>query len=627
MSWTMLRNNEHFSCLLIALAVFSSSVTKPTVSFLAPEPIPKPKPISTTILLQPNCNYFCCSTNFAKECFVLFSSSNFGRLVDESTNDMSTLSSNDDDSYTVQQLTIDRRPHEQRTKGPRTARRTNHAFRFLYRNSLHLHHNVTAFEYLTRFYSKTEVLEMNRTFPPLLDLNVSRHVHPKIRFLQETLLLSSSSDIKYKNIKYIESNNNSNNTDVVTDGTESSFAMNLSQFEIPPQYFGARLEKTIAPRHAFLVYNNLPHGLSLLRREEEKDNISIRLHDFLLSCRKTKQFCALCNQWRKEQEQQKRKKLGIGTKRSHHTVIQHNIEQITPKQIEAFDFIFGKGLMVAARNELVQKDNNWPLKHINITSTEILKLLIQHGANPLERDIRGVTLLHWAAGTGNLEAFKALLHYFPNGLIEMAERDSSTPLHWAAAGANSKEFGTGGHYNLCQYILSECDRGKNHSLQKHKTVSSAKDIVNQRTKDGNSPLMWAAWSGSMDTVKLMVRYRAEWNLCNRNGCTVAHWAASGGSLKVCQYLAEVVGVDFFVKNLGGNTPLTHAVAFGRVDVIQWLRERAMVLEEDNDDLIAKQLAADFASWSGEHAGKDTVRRKQVLKLFEDDYWELIGNGE
>ena len=37
--------------------------------------------------------------------------------------------------------------------------------------------------------------------------------------------------------------------------------------------------------------------------------------------------------------------------------------------------------------------------------------------------------------------------------------------------------------------------------------------------------------------------------------------------------------------------MTHAVAFGRVDVIQWLRERAMVLEEDNDDLIAKQLVS------------------------------------
>ena len=227
---------------------------------------------------------------------------------------------------------------------------------------------------------------------------------------------------------------------------------------------GARLEKTIAPRHAFLVYQNLTHGASLLRREDADSNLPFR--DFLVSCRKTKRFCALCNKWRKEQGEENH--------------VTSDIEQITSKQIEAFDFIFNRGLMAATRNEMVQEDNNWPLEHINITSTEIIKLLIQHGANPLERDVRGTTLLHWAAGTGNLETFKALLPFFPNGFLEKTERDHSSVLHWASAGANGREFGTGGHCHLCQYILSQCD---------DTTAESAKDLVNQLTKDGNSPLM------------------------------------------------------------------------------------------------------------------------------------------
>ena len=53
----------------------------------------------------------------------------------------------------------------------------------------------------------------------------------------------------------------------------------------------------------------------------------------------------------------------------------------------------------------------------------------------------------------------------------------------------------------------------------------------------------------------------------------------------------MVGVNFFVPNFGGNTPLTHAVAFGRVDVVRWLRECAAALEEDGDQLIAKQLVS------------------------------------
>ena len=477
----------------------------------------------------------------------------------------STLSLSENDagmssSLAGDEMEVDRRPFEQRTKGPRSARRMNHGFRYLYRTTSHEHEDISAFDYLTQFYSEQEVLEMNRTFPPLLDLNVSRHVHPKIRFLQETILADDGSNAEAYSIY-----NNRNATS----------AMTLSQFEIPAQYFGARLEKTIAPSHAFLVYMDLPHGLPLLAEKKNNKNdpkggrnrATTRWHDFLLSCRRTKQFCALCNEWQREKEE----KLGDdSTPRS----------RITSGQIEAFQFIFGRGLLAAARDELVQSNNTWPLEHINITSKEVLQLLIQHGANPLEKDTRGTTLLHWAAGTGNLEAFETLLPYFPDKLLSKTERDGATPLHWATAGANSKEFGTGGHYQLCQYLLSQCE--------KEMTIST-KELVNQQTKDGNTPLMWAAWSSSLDTVKLMVRHRAKWDLSNRNGCTVAHWAASGGNLEVCKYLGEIVGVDFFAPNHGGNTPLTHAVAFGRLDVVQWLRERAAALEDDQDDIIAKQL--------------------------------------
>ena len=483
------------------------------------------------------------------------------------------------------EIEVDRRPFEQRTKGPRSARRMNHGFRYLYRTTSHLHEDVSAFDYLSQFYSETEVLEMNRTFPPLLDLNVSRHVHPKIRFLQETILADDGSNLDLNAIYNMRN---------------ETVAMNLSQFEIPSQYFGARLEKTIAPSHAFLVYMDLPHGLPLLveKTANKKGRSTTRWQEFMLSCRRTKQFCALCNEWQREKEEKSNDSMPPS--------------RITSGQIEAFQFIFGRGLLAAARDELVQSNNTWPLEHINITSKEILQLLIQHGANPLERDTRGTTLLHWAAGTGNLEAFETLLPYFPEKLLSKTERDGATPLHWACAGANSKEFGTGGHYELCQYLLSQCEK---------EMAISTKQLVNEQTKDGNTPLMWAAWSSSLDTVKLMVRHRAKWDLCNRNGCTVAHWAASGGNLEVCKYLGEIVGVDFFAPNHGGNTPLTHAVAFGRLDVVQWLRERAAALEADEDDIIAKQLAADFATWKDEQSGSDAAQRKKILKLFDDDYWD------
>jgi hypothetical protein len=50
------------------------------------------------------------------------------------------------------------------------------------------------------------------------------------------------------------------------------------------------------------------------------------------------------------------------------------------------------------------------------------------------------------------------------------------------------------------------------------------------------------------------------------------------------------------------------VAFGRVDVVKWLRQ-----EMKDDDLTALELAQDFVLWTD---GEGT--RKQVLSLFQMD---------
>jgi len=129
--------------------------------------------------------------------------------------------------------------------------------------------------------------------------------------------------------------------------------------------------------------------------------------------------------------------------------------------------------------------------------------------------------------------------------------------------------------------------------------------------------MWAAWSRSLDVVKLLIRNRADAiNVANRNGCTVAHWAASGGSLEVCRFLAELVNVNFETENHAGNTPLDHAVAYRRVDVVRWLKEDLGV--NDNNGK-AMALALDFVNWAdmGLVSSTDESQRRQVYDLFLD----------
>jgi ankyrin repeat protein len=166
---------------------------------------------------------------------------------------------------------------------------------------------------------------------------------------------------------------------------------------------------------------------------------------------------------------------------------------------------------------------------------------------------------------------------------------------------------------VCNYLLRLC--------KQYEQLMSERKLINSQTKDGNTVLMWAAWSQSLDVVKLLVRSRADTSTCNRNGCSVAHWAASGGSLAVCKYLKEIANVDFSAENFAGNTPLSHAVAYGRVDVVRWLREELKV--EDNDGS-AQNLAMDFVNWvdSGFGLGeeKDSERRK-VFDLFQEWTYE------
>jgi ankyrin repeat protein len=54
---------------------------------------------------------------------------------------------------------------------------------------------------------------------------------------------------------------------------------------------------------------------------------------------------------------------------------------------------------------------------------------------------------------------------------------------------------------------------------------------------------------------------------------------------VCQYLNDIMGVDFTVPNHGGNTPLSHAEAFGRSEVVEWLCE--FVTNPNSDDALKR----------------------------------------
>jgi ankyrin repeat protein len=84
-------------------------------------------------------------------------------------------------------------------------------------------------------------------------------------------------------------------------------------------------------------------------------------------------------------------------------------------------------------------------------------------------------------------------------------------------------------------------------------------------------------------------------------------------------------VDFSIPNHAGNTPLSHAVAFGRDNVVKWLLEDPSQQVSRVDDVMALSLAQDFVHWTNGNVKK----RTEVLNLFfqeedEDEFDTMDG---
>mmetsp|Transcript_45978 Transcript_45978/g.92792 ORF Transcript_45978/g.92792 Transcript_45978/m.92792 type:complete len:342 (+) Transcript_45978:38-1063(+) len=222
----------------------------------------------------------------------------------------------------------------------------------------------------------------------------------------------------------------------------------------------------------------------------------------------------------------------------------------------------------------------------------MVNLLVQHGANPnpAGHPARGLkhgqtSLLHWACGCGNLDAARALAALPPFSttsqgaqLSQLRDASGATLLHWAAAGVRAHAFGSGGHPEVCAWLLE-----------------SGVD-ANAATSNGNTVLMWSVWGGNQRTAALLVGAGADPLATNANRCGVSHWAAGGsGGAALCSWLRGECKVNFRLRNGEFNLPLTKAVAHKRYDVVNWL------LEDDSESVQVGEDVDSEHSWEAAYA--------------------------
>ena len=77
-------------------------------------------------------------------------------------------------------------------------------------------------------------------------------------------------------------------------------------------------------------------------------------------------------------------------------------------------------------------------------------------------------------------------------------------------------------------------------------------------------------------MRTLLAAGADAHVANDRGCTCAHWAAAGGDTDTLAYLRDVCRVDLRTPNAAGHTPLEHACAYKRTDIVSWLVSEEVV---------------------------------------------------
>lgn len=174
----------------------------------------------------------------------------------------------------------------------------------------------------------------------------------------------------------------------------------------------------------------------------------------------------------------------------------------------------------------------------NPDAADVVRLLVEKGANPMARDQFARTPLHVAAAAGNAAVIKALLTLPPKKKESGMGEPSFMNLPKSQGSTTENE-------NSISQVLSDI-----------KTMSVFPD-----TSDGygRTPMHWAAIAGSVDCVKILIDIgNAEFELRDLWGMTPLHYAAAADADSVVEELVAVRSARTDVENNYCETPLVVA---------------------------------------------------------------------
>jgi hypothetical protein len=240
------------------------------------------------------------------------------------------------------------------------------------------------------------------------------------------------------------------------------------------------------------------------------------------------------------------------------------------------------------------------------------------------RDRHGSSLLHYAAGSGDLEICRFLLNISTTAkeessvLLEaQSSNNSRAALYWAARNGRTK---------TCRLLAEALNRKREPAQQQEYEATRTGDdtiihtssiaLVDIVAKGEVTPLQLAVWQCHLTTAKCLVEeFHANPHFVNAWGCSVAHWLGkcppsenddddeSENQRQYCDWLFQHHRIPHDIPNHHGQTPLHKAAYAGNFVVARYLVFELQVLDTVRDhqgngaaDCAEKSQQLEMAKW-------------------------------
>lgn len=214
-------------------------------------------------------------------------------------------------------------------------------------------------------------------------------------------------------------------------------------------------------------------------------------------------------------------------------------------------FFINNGICI---NEVLDDGSSFLKDAVTWGRIDRIAFLLEHGANPNQSDLEGLTPLHWAVFTLNNQIIELLIKNHAD--LNAKDKKGLAPLHLSISL---------GH------------------IESTKILIDAHADINQQDARGVAPLHLAVIAKHSEIVELLIQKKVDVNLKLKNGNSVLHIAVNDGSVKIVQLLIEGKA-DVNQTNAVGLPPLYYAIEADNSKMVELLLQNHANINAPTKDL-------------------------------------------